>query len=88
MVKRSYEFLAKNGYHRNNVGQIFATTKNMDCFLSFGFFAFRNRSPIGNLFSTTLVFAHDANLDSGTTLLPHVVTSLQPLFRYFVEGVL
>ena len=34
------------------------------------FFALRQRSPIGNLFSTTLVFAHDADRDSGTTSLP------------------
>ena len=44
------------------------------------FFAFRKRSPFGTLFTTTLVFVHDANRNSGTTTLPHGVTSLQPLF--------
>ena len=37
-------------------------------------FHYGKRSPIGNHFSTTFVFAHDANRHSGTTLPPHVVT--------------
>ena len=61
--------------------------KNMDCFICFALFcALRKRSPFGNLFSATLVFAHDAKRNSGTTLLPHEVTSLQPLCRCFVAG--
>ena len=46
------------------------------------FFAFRERSPFGDSISTTLVFAHPAKRNSGTTLLSHVVTSLLPLFQF------
>ena len=58
--------------------------KNLDCFIFWVLFFARRRSPIGNLFSTTRVSARGARRDLGTTLLPHVVTSLYPLFRYFV----
>ena len=62
--------------HRNNVGQIFAFKKKHGLFSLLDFFAPRKRSPIGNLFSNTLVFfANDAKRKSGTTRLPHVVTT-------------
>ena len=45
-------------------------------FLEALFLALRKRSPVGSLYSTAVVFAHDANRNLGTTLLPHVGTSL------------
>ena len=47
----------------------------MDCplFLRSVFCALRKRSPFGNLFATTLVFPNDAERNSVTTLLSHVV---------------
>ena len=57
-------------------------------FFFLSFFALRKRSPFGDLISTTLVFAHDAKRKSGTTFLPRVVPSLQPLFRFSVARAL
>ena len=45
------------------------------------FFALRKRRPIGDLRSATLFLAREEKLKSGTTLLPHVVTSLQLVLK-------
>ena len=57
--------------------------------LEFCFFGCpQKRSPVANLFSTTLVFSLDEKRNSETTLLPDVLTSLRSFFRYFVERAL
>ena len=57
----------------------------MNKFSISGFLALQKRKPIGDLFfSTTLFLARDEKRNSGTTLPPHVVTSLRPLFQYLV----
>ena len=61
-------------------GTDFCKKKTWHVFNTLGsLFALRKRSPIDHLLSTTLVVAHDAHRNSGTTLLPHVVTSFKTI---------
>ena len=84
--KRGCELLAKNVTTATMRDRCFCKKWNVSCFCFF--FALRQRLPFGILFSSTLVFAHDATRNSGTTLLPHVVTSLQPLCNSFSSTLL
>ena len=73
--------------HRKNVGQILFSKKHVSNFLAFFLTSESGRRPITS-FPPTSFFARDDKRSAGTTLLPHMVTSLQPLRRYFVERAL
>ena len=77
MVKK-LRIKCEKSSHRNTVGQIFCKEKRI-AFSVCGFFFLPSEkwSPIGKLFSTTLVFEHD----SGTTLQPQMVTHVEKLLK-------
>ena len=79
---------SKKCHHRNDVGQILGEKKH-GLFL-FLLFILPSENGRRSVFSFTPPSSLQTmqNRNSGTTLLPHVVTSLQPRFRYFVARAL
>ena len=87
--KKGCDMICKNKcHHRDNVGQIFLQKKCSFTHCVLFFCPEKNRRRSETLCPPSSFFAHVAKRNSGTTSLPHVVTSVQLLFPYFAAPTL